>query len=428
MRIKIIIFVFVLLLATSVFLTSNLYSNTQDQTSPDVYVGIDLAYGNFETTKELVNEVSSYTNLFIIGCTATTHNVTELDKTCQYLYDKNFSFIIYQSQPTSYDQGVLPTASNWTRPFNASNLPRPPTSSNWTLPPSSFNWTRTFNIFPVSNWTETAKTRWGKHFLGIYYNDESGGRQLDLDPDWMVVRNATSYEDASNQFNINVGNSVNWFRGGYSNWTDLSLFTSDYTLYHFDYKAGYDVLFAQLGWNYSRQLNMALCRGAATIQNKDWGVIVTWEYTSSPYLESGDKLYSDLVLAYDNGAKYIVVFDSNEDYTQGILREEHLNALKQFWQYIKENPRSERTVSERVGFVLPKDYAYGFRGPDDKIWGLWGADTLSYNLSVSVNSLLEQYGDKLDIIYDDGLQLGKTYGYKQLIYWNDSSLIASIFP
>jgi hypothetical protein len=197
------------------------------------------------------------------------------------------------------------------------------------------------------------------------------------------------------------------------------LFTSDYALYHFDYSAGYDVVLAQLGWNYSRQLSIALCRGAATAQNKDWGVIITWAYTVPPYIESGKALYEDLVLAYNNGAKYIVIFDSNEEYTQGILTEEHLNALKQFWQYTKDNPRSPRPVSERVGFVLPADYAYGFRGPEDKIWGLWPADELSYSLSVSLNSLLEQYDDKLDVIYDDTLQ-NNFYGYNQLIYWNNS--------
>ena len=426
--IVLIIIVLVLLLAVSLILTRDLPSTAITQASPDVYVGIDVAYGDFEAIKELINEVSSYTNLFIVGCTAITHNATELDRTCQYLYDKDLSFIIYQSEPIGNYIPSLPAPSNWTRPSNTSISPVPPAFSNGTIPPAAFNWTRPFNVFPVSNWTETAKTRWGKHFIGLYYVDEPGGRQLDLDPEWTVVKNASDYEDASSHFNNAVSSSVNWFRGGYSNWTNVSLFTSDYALYHFDYKAGYDVLLAQLGWNYSRQLNLALCRGAATVQNKDWGVIVTWEYTTPPYIESGDKLYSDLILAYNNGAKYIVVFDSNEGYTQNILQEEHLDALKQFWAYIKENPPRSNTVRDRVGFVIPKDYAFGFRGPKDKIWGLWEADTLSHNLSVSVNVMLEKYGDKLDMIYYDGLHFGETYGYQQLIYWNDSSLTTSPFP
>ena len=92
-------------------------------------------------------------------------------------------------------------------------------------------------------------------------------------------------------------------------WKGNSLFTSDYALYWFDYKAGYDTLFAQFGWNYSRQLNVALCRGAATVQSKDWGAKVTGEYTMPPHIESGEQLYKDLILAYENRAKSIVVFD-----------------------------------------------------------------------------------------------------------------------
>ncbi len=67
---------------------------------------------------------------------------------------------------------------------------------------------------------------------------------------------------------------------------------------------------------------------------------------------------------------------------------------------------------------MPKDYAYGFRGPEDKIWGLWEADSFSYQLSANVQKLLEQYGSKLDIIYDDGLTPENTRAYSQLIYWS----------
>ena len=115
------------------------------------------------------------------------------------------------------------------------------------------------------------------------------------------------------------------------------VFTADYGLYWFDYKAGYDTVFAELGWNYSRQINIALCRGAATVQNKDWGVMIAWTYTTPPYIESGDQLYKDMVLAYDNGAKYIVVFDGDGG-SQGILQQEHLDAMQRFWNYAQKQP------------------------------------------------------------------------------------------
>ena len=82
-------------------------------------------------------------------------------------------------------------------------------------------------------------------------------------------------------------------------------------LYWFDYKAGYDTVLAEFGWGNDRQMAIALCRGAATAQGKDWGAIICWEAhtNGTGRMESGAALYQDLVLAYDNGAKYGVVFD-----------------------------------------------------------------------------------------------------------------------
>ena len=368
------------LLIAQVFLNySSLINAHAEQKTPDIFIGIDVAYENLTEIKKLIDEVSSYTNLFVIGCTGITHNPAKLDETCQYLYDKGLSFIIYSEWP------------------------------------------------PQTGWLESAKTRWGDRFLGFYAFDEAGGHQLDLQR-YRWVWDADNYTDAATQFNNDMDMTLNWFKTNYTSSTNYPLFTSDYALYWFDYKAGYDTLFAEFGWNYSRQLNIALCRGAATVQNKDWGVIIAWTYTDPPYIESGKELYADLMLAYENGAKYIVILNTNEDYTQGILEQEHLNALKQFWQYVQDNPRKSAPISDRVAYVLPKDYGYGFRGPNDKIWGLWEADAFSYNISKNVGTLLEEYGSELDIIYDDGLEPNNTYGYSKLIYWNVSSLPPSPSP
>ena len=367
--------VLVSLLLLQVFLSYGLSFSAQAVEAPDVFVGIDMAYGDsVAEAKKRIDEASSYTNLFVIGTTGITSNATKLNETCQYAYDKGMYFIIF-----------------------------------------------TQRVFRT-DWIEDAKKRWGNRFLGFHAYDELGGMQLDYVKGVITVYDAESYADASNQFVNKTNQVLNRYRQNYTSSTNCPLFTSDYALYWFTYKAGYDVILTQFGWNYSRQLNVALCRGAATVQNKEWGAIMLWTYTAPPYIESGAELYKDLVLAYDNGAKYIAIFDSNKGYTQGILKEEHLQALRQFWQYAQENPRKSNPVSDRVAFVLPKDYGYGFRGPNDKIWGLWEADPLAYNVSTSVRSLLEEYGTKLDIIYADGLLPGNTYGYSKLIYWNDPSL------
>lgn len=368
-----------LTLSCSVFLGS-VPNVANAQSIPEVFVGVDIAYGDVDQVKQLADEVGSYTNLFILGCTAVTQDRLKLEEACQYLFDKGLFFIVYQEYPLDFTWGSV----------------------------------------EKSSWLEKAKMRWGSHFLGIYYSDEVGGRQLDHISDWMVVKSADNYDEAGSKFNTRVSGSVDWFRSGYTGGSELSLFTSDYALYWFDYQAGYDVLFAQLGWNYSRQLNVGLCRGAAVAQDKEWGAIITWTYTQPPYIESGEELYNDLLIAYDNGAKYIAVFNSNKNYSDGILEQEHLDALKQFWQYIEQNPRKTTPINERTAYILPRNYAYGFRGPNDKIWGLWEADELSVPISVTLGNLLEQYTSKLDIIYEDVNQTNSSQKYSQIINWNNT--------
>jgi hypothetical protein len=338
----------------------------------DLFVGIDVAYENMTEIKALIDKVSPYTNLFVIGCKGITYNTSSLNETCQYIYDRGLNFMVYRDTPLQ-------------------NL----------------------------KWAEMAKKTWGDRFLGYYAYDEIGGWQLDLH-EWRMVVDAKNYSDASTSF-VNMSR---WWLDRFvrfSNATNFDLYMSDYALYWFDYEAGYDTVFAQLGWNYSRQLNIAQCRGAANMHGKDWGAIITWTYTHPPYIESGSKLYDDLVLAYENGAKFILVFDSNKEYTETILKEEHLDALKQFWEYAKAHPRTSLTLNDRVAYVLPKDYGYGFRGPNDKIWGFWEADNLTSKVCSDLSNLFAQYDQRLDIIYDDGLDANNTYGYSRLIFWNGTS-------
>jgi hypothetical protein len=125
-------------------------------------------------------------------------------------------------------------------------------------------------------------------------------------------------------------------------------------------------------------MDIALCRGAAAIQDKEWGAMITWTYEQSPYLESGPQILSDMKMAYGNGAKYIVVFD-DDGKGGGILTSDQLNAMQQFWQYSKANSPAANNPNDRLAYVLPDAYGYGFRGPNDNIWGVWQADNSQPN-------------------------------------------------
>ena len=342
----------------------------------EFYFGIDVAYDDLNKVRNIVDQISDYTNMVIIGSTGISYNQEKLNQTIQYLADMDLSYVIFSARATR-----LPLINESTSLYDDG-------------------------------------------FFGIYYDDELGGKQLDLHSHRYVFV-ANNYSDASSQF---VDYTNRRLTSGFLLSidevdvvpSDFRLFTSDYALYWFDYKAGYDVVLAQLGWNYSRQLNVALCRGAATVLDRDLGAIIVWTYNEPPYLGSGEELFDDLVLAYENGAKYVLVFDSDEAFTQTTLTDEHLDAMERFWQFTKDNPRPVNLLDGRVAFVLPKDWAYGFRGPDDKIWGLWEADELVSSISEDLGVLLEEYGSKLDIIYDDGLELDNIY--KDYIFWNGTTI------
>ncbi|HUU88202.1 MAG TPA: hypothetical protein VMX17_10675 [Candidatus Glassbacteria bacterium] len=86
------------------------------------------------------------------------------------------------------------------------------------------------------------------------------GGQLDV-WEYRPVDKADNYSDASEKY----VNSVDGYLSG-SLWSfdvvpdDFLLFAADYALYWFNYLAGYDVVLAEFGWNYSGQLNAARCR------------------------------------------------------------------------------------------------------------------------------------------------------------------------
>jgi len=350
--------------------------NPTEEDYADVFVGVDAAYDSPEEIKTLVDAISPYTNVFVLGSTGITFNETKLTDLCQYIYAKGLSFIVYTDYHDSPGR-------------------------------------------PSLEWIENAKAKWGDRFLGLYVYDEVGGKHLDQ---WIyrIFEKADNNTDASVQFVSHLEALIQTASSNTTNKEDIQAFSSDYALYWYDYKAGYDVLFAEFGWNYSRQLNVAMCRGAAVAQNKDWGVMITWTYNQFPYLGSGEELFNDMVLAYENGAKYILVFDTNENYTHGILREEHLQVIKDFTQYAHSNPRKNSAVQERTAFVLPKDYGYGFRGPEDRIWGVFPSDATSYELSVKLGGLIETYDDKLDVIYDEVDY--SALEYRRIVFWNGTTL------
>ena len=287
-------------------------------------------------------------------------------------------------------------------------------------------------------WLDYAKQTWGTHFLGVYLNDEPGGQTVDVNITGQInqlkTHDAFLYYEHQDAFDlllngtlpINNTEAADHFLQIANESLELQqlqtrgieAFTSDYALYWFDYQVGYDTLFAEFGSNQSTIQTIALARGAATLQNKTWGTIITWTYDQPPYLVNGSEMYNELVEAYTSGAKYTVIFDYPQiaDNPYGILTEEHFAALQKFWSNL---PTLKVNAQAKAAFVMPYDYGWGMRSVEDRIWGLWAPDNTSLQIWNDTRKLLNQYGTGLDIVYDDPqFPLGDRY--TQLYFWNQT--------
>ena len=104
----------------------------------------------------------------------------------------------------------------------------------------------------------------------------------------------------------------------------------------------------------------------------------------------------------------------------GTLQEEHFVALEQFWNEIVQNPEVKQgSIKADAVLVLPENYGWGMRDINDKIWGLWGPDEKSSPIWSTSQSLLEQYGLGLDIVYKDS-QFPVEGKYSKFFYWNQN--------
>jgi hypothetical protein len=365
--------ILVVVIVVSLF-AALLWSNTSSG-NPEFYVGVEVAYQNANASdvKVMVDKVKNCTNLVVIGSPEISLNQTALNETCDYINDAGLHFIVLFTE-----------------------LPR-------------------YTTYDPFLWMIEAKRKYGEKLLGVYRFDEPGGHQVDQGSE-AIVTNATSYADAAKQYIESLGIIV----GYYLNYSG-QVFTADYALHWFDYESKYSAVFSEFTSNNTREIAVAQCRGAASSFGRDWGAMLTWKYDAPPYIESGEELYADMVSAYKAGAKYVIVFNYPKLDTYGILKNEHFDALKEFWDYTHDNPQDFGSQKAKVAYVLPEDYGFGLRRPDDSIWGLFPPDELSAQAWNDVNRLVELYGFGLDIIYDEPGVVDAARGrYERLVFWNET--------
>ena len=341
----------------------------------NLYVGVTFSSNTTAEAKTLIDQVKTYTNLLVIDSGPVSKNETELNEICNYAVNQGLH--------------IIATFGNLSSPWQIS-------------------------------WISSAPQHWGKYFLGIYFFDEPAGSLLDTHYDYPNSTQPQTYTEMANLF-INSWQTMPGLHTIKSLPNPPTTFTADYALYWYDYLAGYDVVFSEFGWNNSRTQQIALVRGAANAQNKSWGAIITWTYSLPPYLENSTQLYNDMTLAYENGAKYIIVFNypTITGYSYGDLTQNHLNAIQKFWNEVKTSPHPVSFSAQNV-LVLPNDYGWGMRNPNDTIWGLWGPDQYSPQIWNITQALLTRYGTNLDIAFADP-NFPVADKYSKVYFWNSTA-------
>ena len=414
------ILLIVILSISIVALYTTYLSPNQSKANPNAYIGVAFCGNTTQEAKLLIDRVKSYTNLFILdsGRNPVSENRSKVEEIGDYAVSQGLNIIV--------NLGVDDvTGANNTWFWNVPSLDA-----------------------VKQNWTE----RWGTKFLGIYYNDEVGGVQLDAPwREWFAtygaklnqidhpatnalyqiyiklldyINNGTLPQNYTVEANFFAQDVVAGDPGLQKlNSTGFTSFTSDYGLYWWNYLGGYNVMFTELGWNSSVAEQIALVKGAARLQNREWGAMITWKYNSEPYLDTGDQIYNQMLSSYEAGAKYIAIFNYpyNGNNNYGVMTDSQFIALQRFWSDINQMKYVDQSAPV-AALVLPQNYGWGMRSPNDSIWGFWPADSRSVQIGLTTSKLLAQYGVNLDIVFDDPAYPVANGHYKNVYYWNSTGI------
>jgi hypothetical protein len=491
--------VFLIALVIAPLFVADTIGTVKAQETQPFYVGVTYGGSSVTEAQQLIDKVKNYTNLFVVQSGSLMSNLTGMEQICDYAVNAGLDVIVsfgyygvttnttcdaflaiaparwgshflgvyYQDEPGGkmLDGSGFSLSDNSTR-YSISKAVKESRVEQWgQSKDSSYLNSYRFNyssgeISMSQSTSQDSPT--GVHLFStfnstIYFTNGtisfstgtslSGGilsnRQLLYQPNGEVQdENGTLVTDAGNisQFELYQQvwdsrpfqtytetakiyvNTQQYILNSIDNPTNVNLFTSDYGLYWFDYLGGYNTVFAQLGWNNSVAQEIGLVRGAANLQGKDWGTIITWKYNQPPYLPNGDEMFEQMRASYECGANYVLVFNYADDMDgpYGTLQDEHFQALQRFWNDVVQNSSVVHGgIKAEAALVLPKDYGWGMRHANDTIWGLWEPDGTSQQIWNQLQSKLEQYGSKLDIVYEDPAYSvsGK---YSQVFYWNQS--------
>ena len=458
--------VFLLLVGLITFVNYAVLSENKEQ--KPFYVGVTYCGNNTQEAKILIDKAKNYTNLFVLQSGPLMANETAVTEIGEYAVANGLHFAAYfdTSSPPKQASWVGTAEQRWGTMFAGIYYGDEPggkmldtyVSLEEVTLVTSGQWGAT-SVFP-----KIIKNARGG--LTLYENDSSityqpnseiivlNGNTTTYYPngtitlmqdsgDFFTMENGTdrisqveTYEEVLSKNPVQncdaaaetfVNRTQKTLDGLSSQWQlsnrSFPIFTADYGLYWWDFQSGYDMVLAELGWNNTVAQEIGLVRGAANLQDKRWGTILTWKYTQAPYLTDGEEMYAQMRASYESGAEYVVIFNYAEDMEgpYGTLQEEHFQALERFWNEVVQNPKiAHGGTKAEAAFVLPRNYGWGMRTQQDIVWGLWEPTQEYQKIWSLLQNALATHGSKLDIIYDDPAY-PVTGKYSQIYYWNQTT-------
>jgi hypothetical protein len=145
-----------------------------------------------------------------------------------------------------------------------------------------------------------------------------------------------------------------------------------------------------------------------------------------------------MLTSYEAGAKYITIFDYPYNQTSyggltnsqflglqgfwnnyGVLTDSQFSAMQRFWNDVTTKKFTDFSAPE-AALVLPHNFGWGIRNPNDTIWGFWLSDNRTQLIAIEISQLLGKYGPALDIVFDDSRYPVSNVPYQHVYYWNQT--------
>ena len=422
-----VIVIIAIALFTSILLSRN--DSSKESGTPAAYVGVAYCGNTVSEGKLMIDKVKGYTNLFVLQSGLLQRDLSSVDALGDYAVAAGMYFLPYfgQVQPSlltwletakqkwgdhllgvyySDEPGgkMLDGYVEFKDAVTGDTITKTTYGDIFVQKPSgieiNYELSGTIHLYqPVEGGSSSEETFFPNGTIQVVKPD-AAGFSFKTYQELLQIKPFMDLNDSAQRFIARDKSNIDSLK------TDSTLvFTSDYALYWFDYLAGYDVVLGQVGWNYTLNQQIALMRGAATLQNKSWGIVITWKYQDPPYLDNGTVILNQMRTAYECGAKYFVLFDyyvEGDSNPYGTLQEEHFQALKSFWNDVVQNPQvTQGSIKADSVLVLPKDYGWGTRWDGDKVWGIFVGDEKMHEIWGLMQTTLQGHGFEVDIVIDD---------------------------